>query len=65
MIKDFKNLTDSQLTGIAYPWPDIAIRQRMGCKNGKDHQDWKDEPSVFNTIVPFKNQVWSEESVFL
>jgi len=37
----------------------------MGCKNGKDHQDWKDEPSVFNTIVSFKSQVWSEKSVFL
>ena len=65
MRNSIRKATDGELTGLATPWHGVAIGQGMGSEGGEDHQDWNDEPSVFNAVVPFGSQGWTGGEVVL
>jgi len=65
MTGTIRKATNGKLAGLASPWHGVAIGQGMGSEGGEDHQDWSDEPSVFNAVIPFGAQGWTGADILL
>jgi len=53
MTGSIRKATKGELSGLASPWYGVAIGHGMGSEGGEDHQDWTDEQSAFNAVIPF------------